>query len=583
MGGPRGRRTGTLERMEITPLDADDAGTLDQVVDLLNADRALDAPWQHPVTALQPAQPDPARLGRRARRLLRRRRGRPGGRPPQLLRALVGQPGAGLAEPHGPPGAPAVGAWATEGLRFLLDRAAAAGRTKLGADSWDGSPGNAFLEKHGFTRGSQAINRRQHLAEVSLDDVPKLYDEAAEAASAYELVRVVGATPHGPHAGGGRDVSGHQRRPARRPRHRRRGVPAGADHGVRAGPAGQRDALLPAARAAPRDRRAGRPHAWWRSRPSATRSGTSTTPRVVRSHRGHRLGLLLKAAMILWLAEAEPQLETVDTWNAESNDHMIAVNEVLGYRWMGRELQYMLPHRPDRPGSHRLTPGAPAPGPARRRTAASVRPVASSSRSLTGPSTTAPSPTSIGRVRGHEPQPPQPLARVERPAHRPGPLEARPPRRPPAPGARSRAAPRCPARGRSRRAGCSWRWSRPASCARPRRVAARSTMTSTGRSAWARATSRPNAQRSPRAFATPARIGHQPSPAGVIATWAATSRTRHSEHSDWCLPLLGRQALQQVGEREPLGLDHRPALLGLHVDLLRLVRESDYHGSVGRR
>ena len=83
----------------------------------------------------------------------------------------------------------------SEGLRFLLDRAAAAGRTKIGADSWDGSPGNAFLEKHGFTRGSQAINRRQHLAEVSLDDVRKRYDEAAEAASAYELVRVVGATP----------------------------------------------------------------------------------------------------------------------------------------------------------------------------------------------------------------------------------------------------------------------------------------------------------------------------------------------------------------------------------------------------
>ena len=44
--------------------------------------------------------------------------------------------------------------------------------------------------------------------------------------------------------------------------------------------------------------------------------------------------------MLLWLAEAEPQLATVDTWNAESNDHMIAVNEALGYRVMGRELQF---------------------------------------------------------------------------------------------------------------------------------------------------------------------------------------------------------------------------------------------------
>jgi hypothetical protein len=61
---------------------------------------------------------------------------------------------------------------------------------------------------------------------------------------------------------------------------------------------------------------------------------------VTRAHRGHRLGMLLKAGMLLWLAEAEPQLETVDTWNAESNDHMISVNEALGYRVVARELQF---------------------------------------------------------------------------------------------------------------------------------------------------------------------------------------------------------------------------------------------------
>jgi hypothetical protein len=61
---------------------------------------------------------------------------------------------------------------------------------------------------------------------------------------------------------------------------------------------------------------------------------------VVRDHRGHRLGALLKAGMVLHLAEVEPQLRTVDTWNAESNGHMIGVNELLGYRVMGRGLQY---------------------------------------------------------------------------------------------------------------------------------------------------------------------------------------------------------------------------------------------------
>ena len=61
---------------------------------------------------------------------------------------------------------------------------------------------------------------------------------------------------------------------------------------------------------------------------------------MVRAHRGHRLGLLLKLDMLRWLAEAEPQVEQIDTWNAESNDHMIGVNEALGYRVMGRGLEF---------------------------------------------------------------------------------------------------------------------------------------------------------------------------------------------------------------------------------------------------
>lgn len=52
---------------------------------------------------------------------------------------------------------------------------------------------------------------------------------------------------------------------------------------------------------------------------------------VTRPHRGHRLGLLTKATMLEWLATAEPQLERIETGNAAVNDHMIAVNETLGY------------------------------------------------------------------------------------------------------------------------------------------------------------------------------------------------------------------------------------------------------------
>ena len=61
---------------------------------------------------------------------------------------------------------------------------------------------------------------------------------------------------------------------------------------------------------------------------------------VARSPRGHRLGRLHKAEMVLWLAEEEPKMTSVDTWNAESNAHMIAVNVLLGYRVMGRKIQF---------------------------------------------------------------------------------------------------------------------------------------------------------------------------------------------------------------------------------------------------
>jgi GNAT superfamily N-acetyltransferase len=57
---------------------------------------------------------------------------------------------------------------------------------------------------------------------------------------------------------------------------------------------------------------------------------------VTRQHRGHRLGLLVKIAMVQWLRGAEPALERVDTWNAQSNQYMIAVNEALGYTILGQ-------------------------------------------------------------------------------------------------------------------------------------------------------------------------------------------------------------------------------------------------------
>jgi GNAT superfamily N-acetyltransferase len=52
---------------------------------------------------------------------------------------------------------------------------------------------------------------------------------------------------------------------------------------------------------------------------------------VARPHRGHRLGLLLKIAMLELLAEREPQLTRIITGNTDTNEHMIAINNDLGF------------------------------------------------------------------------------------------------------------------------------------------------------------------------------------------------------------------------------------------------------------
>ncbi len=50
------------------------------------------------------------------------------------------------------------------------------------------------------------------------------------------------------------------------------------------------------------------------------------------AHRGHRLGMALKLATHDLALATYADLETVDTCNAEVNEHMNAVNEALGYR-----------------------------------------------------------------------------------------------------------------------------------------------------------------------------------------------------------------------------------------------------------
>ncbi|WP_182524511.1 GNAT family N-acetyltransferase [Nocardioides dongkuii] len=52
---------------------------------------------------------------------------------------------------------------------------------------------------------------------------------------------------------------------------------------------------------------------------------------VRRDHRGHRLGLAVKVANLRQLQQLRPSVRTLVTYNAEVNEHMVGVNDRLGY------------------------------------------------------------------------------------------------------------------------------------------------------------------------------------------------------------------------------------------------------------
>jgi GNAT superfamily N-acetyltransferase len=224
-------------------------------------------------------------------------------------------------------------------LARLLEEARAMGRTSIGIDGWESEQVKGFAARHGFVLKSQGINRRQHLDELDSGTVEARYAEAAAAASAYELVRIPGRTPDDlldavaqmtgaindapiddldmeDEVFTGERVRGFEEATLNRGCRLYRLLARHRDSGALAG------------------------HTVVAVEEERPQLGEQEDTSVVRAHRGHRLGLLLKAGMLRWLAEAEPQLRSIDTWNAESNSHMIEVNELLGYRVMGRGLEF---------------------------------------------------------------------------------------------------------------------------------------------------------------------------------------------------------------------------------------------------
>ncbi len=216
------------------------------------------------------------------------------------------------------------------------------GRTRFGAWAWETAAGVPFAHRHGFVLGQVETYRVLAPHELPPGHLDALYNEAAAYAEDYVLTRIAGRTPEELVA----DVSmlssvindaptdnldvEDEVFPVQRIRDFEEATIA-SGHRLHRVIARHRDTGEAAGHTVV---------AVDSEQPTVAHQDDTS---VVRAHRGHRLGLLLKAEMLRWLAEAEPQVASIDTDNAESNTAMVRVNERLGYRAVGRILQLQQP------------------------------------------------------------------------------------------------------------------------------------------------------------------------------------------------------------------------------------------------
>jgi RimJ/RimL family protein N-acetyltransferase len=216
-------------------------------------------------------------------------------------------------------------------LRHEGERAAANGRSLFSAGTATGGAGDAFAQAMGARLDLEEVRRIQYLREIPPGTIAALRASAAKAAAGYSLVSWTGAIPD-EYCGPVAEVSN---------------AFADAPHGENEEPeswdanrvrerlgilvrAGLRRAYTVAAVCDSTGQMAGFTEV--NIDPELPQWGFQQLTAVIRAHRGHRLGLLVKTAMLEWLAAAEPQLEWIATGNAAINEYMIAVNEQLGYR-----------------------------------------------------------------------------------------------------------------------------------------------------------------------------------------------------------------------------------------------------------
>lgn len=217
-----------------------------------------------------------------------------------------------------------------------LARLRAEGRSLILVDCFDRPGDVAFCTAMGLHRGSEEDMRRQDLSRLDWSRLESEFAAAERRAAGYELVRMAGSTPEALVADVVRMTAAINDAPtddldiedevfsAERLR----------AFEVAQAARGRRIYRLVARKRGGGGELAGHTVVGV----DADRPGLAEQydTSVQRAHRGHRLGVLLKIDMLRWLAEEEPQLRTLDTWNATSNAHMVAVNELLGYSVVDR-------------------------------------------------------------------------------------------------------------------------------------------------------------------------------------------------------------------------------------------------------
>ncbi len=225
-------------------------------------------------------------------------------------------------------------------VEHAAERARRAGRRLLMGESREGSPGEAFALALGAKRGLTEVNRMLRPGSVPPGHLARLRESAEPAASGYSLLPWEGLVPEDRLAavaavyGAFADAP---REPGQEPQiwdaERVR------QDNVRVAAQGLRLYVV----AAQQDR-TGELAAFTQLGvdPVTPEWGWQEITVVTRPHRGHRLGLLIKIAMMEILAKREPQLTHIITGNADGNEHMIGINEALGYevfsRWPAWEL-----------------------------------------------------------------------------------------------------------------------------------------------------------------------------------------------------------------------------------------------------